>query len=440
MTFWQALILGIVEGITEFLPVSSTGHLTIAEKLLGLSVDDPGVTAFTAVIQVGAIIASIIYFRADILRLAGAWFRGLANAEARRENDYRMAWLVIIGSIPIGVVGLLARHLITGPFRSLWVVVGGLVVWSFVMVLAERVGAPGPRRGDPEPDRRHRRRPGPVPRLRAGVSRSGATISAGLFQGLDRVSATRLSFFLAIPALTAAGIFEAATSAGDISSSVGWGPTIVATGVSLVVALATIAWLLRLVARFPITVFVGYRLLLAGVVAVLLLTGAVPPADPPGGRPRTAAPGTGRPVPPRWGRRLGVRSRACARSPYEDGGAERLLGPSCPWCCATARPGSRYVGDPILDGWWRGRTERMSREAPAPVVEVFERRHVPGGAANTAVNLAALGAQVEPRRRRRRRRRGPDAARPAGRGRGQRDRAGARARGPDHDQGAHRGR
>jgi undecaprenyl-diphosphatase len=275
MDFWQALLLGVVEGITEFLPVSSTGHLTIVEKLLGLSVDDPGVTAFTAVIQVGAIIGSIVYFRADIIRLAGAWFRGLANAEARREPDYRMAWLVIAGSIPIGVVGLLGRHLVTGPFRSLWVVVAGLVVWSVVMVLAERVGRQD--RGEETLTLTDSLVVGLVQciSLIPGVSRSGATISAGLFRGLDRVSATRLSFFLAIPALTAAGIFEAVGSADDIASSVGWAPTIVATVVSLVVALAAIAWLLRIVAKFPITVFVAYRLALAVVVAVLLLTGVV---------------------------------------------------------------------------------------------------------------------------------------------------------------------
>ena len=275
MTFWAALLLGVVEGVTEFLPVSSTGHLTIVEKLLGLRIDDPGVTAFTAVIQVGAILASIVYFRADIVRLAAAWFRGLANAEARQETDYRLAWLVIVGSIHIGVVGLLARHLITGPFRSLWVVVAGLVVWSVVMVLAERVGRQD--RGEQTLTLTDSLVVGLVQCLAfvPGVSRSGATISAGLFRGLDRVSATRLSFFLAIPALTAAGIFEAATSADDIASSVGWGPTLAATVVSLVVALAAIAWLLRLVARFPISVFVGYRLLLAAVVAVLLLTGVV---------------------------------------------------------------------------------------------------------------------------------------------------------------------
>lgn len=275
MDFWQALLLGVVEGITEFLPVSSTGHLTIVEKLLGLRVDDPGVTAFTAVIQVGAILGSIVYFRADIIRLAGAWFRGLVNAGARTERDYKMAWLVIAGSVPVGVVGLLGRHLITGAFRSLWVVVAGLVVWSIVMVLAERVGRQD--RGEESLTLTDTLVVGLVQCLSLvpGVSRSGATISAGLFRGLDRVSATRLSFFLGIPALTAAGLFEAVGSAGDIASSVGWAPTLVATVVSLVVALAAIAWLLRIVARFPITVFVAYRVVLAVVVAVLLLTGVV---------------------------------------------------------------------------------------------------------------------------------------------------------------------
>jgi undecaprenyl-diphosphatase len=275
MDFWQALLLGVVEGITEFLPVSSTGHLTIVEKLLGLSVDDPGVTAFTAVIQVGAILGSIVYFRTDIIRLAGAWFRGLANAEARAERDYKMAWLVIAGSIPIGIVGFLGRDLITGPLRSLWFVVAGLVVWSFVMIAAERVARQD--RGEESLTLKDSLVVGLFQciALVPGVSRSGATISAGLFRGLDRVSATRLAFFLAIPALTAAGVFEAVGSADAIASSVGWGPTIVATVVSLVVALAAIAWLLRIVARFPITVFVAYRLVLAAVVAVLLLTGVI---------------------------------------------------------------------------------------------------------------------------------------------------------------------
>jgi undecaprenyl-diphosphatase len=271
----QAVVLGVVEGLTEFLPVSSTGHLTIAERLLGLRVDDPGVTAFTAIIQVGAIIAVIIYFRRDIVLLISAWVRGILHAEERHGQEWRTAWAVIIGTIPIGIVGLLARHLVTGPLRSLWVVAAALILWSIVMVVAERVG----RQDRPERDLTVRDAVviGLVQcvALIPGVSRSGATISAGLLRGLDRVAATRFAFLLSIPALIAAGGFEAATSAGDVAGSVGWGPTLLATLVSLVVGYASIAWLLRLVARRPITVFVWYRVALAIVLILLLATGTI---------------------------------------------------------------------------------------------------------------------------------------------------------------------
>jgi len=271
----QALILGVVEGITEFLPVSSTGHLTIAEKLVGLQVDDPGVTAFTAIIQVGAILAVIVYFRADIARLARAWFRGLARTDARAESDYRLAWWVIIGSIPIGIVGLLARNLIAGGLRNLWVVVAALILWSIVMWAAERVAVEG--RGEGGLTFRDAAFIGAIQcvALIPGVSRSGATISAGLLRGLSRVAATRISFFLSIPALVAAGGYEAAAQADAIATSVGWMPTIAGTLVSGVVAYAAIAWLLRLVAKHPITVFIWYRIGLAVVLAALLLTGLV---------------------------------------------------------------------------------------------------------------------------------------------------------------------
>jgi len=267
----QAVILGIVEGITEFLPISSTGHLTITEKLLGLRLDDPGVTAFTAVIQVGAILAVVLYFRADIVRLVAAWGTGLVHREARSEFDYRMAWFVIVGSIPIGVVGFLAKDVVSGSLRNLWVVAAALIVWSAAMVYSERVGTRD--RGERELTLRDVVVVGLVQcvALVPGVSRSGATISAGLVRGLDRVTATRLSFFLSIPALTAAGGYEAATQASAISATVGWGPTIVATVVSLVVAYAAIAWLLRLVAHHSITVFVGYRIAL-GIVVIGALT------------------------------------------------------------------------------------------------------------------------------------------------------------------------
>lgn len=277
MNVVQAVVLGVVEGVTEFLPVSSTGHLTLVEALMGLPVDDAGVTAFTAVIQVGAIAAVLLFFRADVLRLARAWLRGLVDRDARADPDHRLAWYVVVGSIPVGVVGFLGRDLVAGPLRSLWVVAGALIAWSAVMLVAERRGAQ--RRGEGQLTLRDAVVVGLVQcvALVPGVSRSGATISAGLLRGLDRVSATRLSFFLSIPALTAAGAYEAVGSAGAISGSVGWGATVVATLVSLVVAYGCIAWLLRFVGRHPVTVFVGYRVVLGVVVAGLLAAGVVSP-------------------------------------------------------------------------------------------------------------------------------------------------------------------
>lgn len=139
MNILPAIILGVVEGVTEFLPVSSTGHLTIVEKLMGLPLDDAGVTAFTAIIQTGAIVAVIVYFWRDIATLLSVWFLGLRNREVRSRAEYRLAWAVIVGSISIGVVGLLAKDYVSGPLRNLWVVAGALVVWSAVMHAAERV-------------------------------------------------------------------------------------------------------------------------------------------------------------------------------------------------------------------------------------------------------------------------------------------------------------
>jgi undecaprenyl-diphosphatase len=277
MNLLDALLLGVVEGLTEFLPVSSTGHLTIVEKLLGLQINDPGVTAFTALIQVGAIAAVLVYFRRDIATLATAWFRGLAKPAERRRPEYRLAWYVIMGSIPVGIVGFLARDVISGSLRNLWVVTAGLVVWSGVMFLAELFGTKT--RGEDDLGWRDALFIGAVQcvSLVPGVSRSGATISAGLFRGLDRITATRLSFFLSIPALVAAGAYEGLTAAADISASVGWAPTAVATVVSFAVAYAAIAWLLRFVASHSITVFIGYRLLLAVALAVALSTNILSP-------------------------------------------------------------------------------------------------------------------------------------------------------------------
>ena len=276
LTYPFAIILGIVEGLTEYLPVSSTGHLTIAEKMLGLTVDDPAVTAYTAIIQLGAIAATVLYFFKDLVRLVGAWFRGLGSAEARTHHDYQLAWAVIVGSIPVGVIGFLARKAITGGLRSLWVIAAALILWSAVMWVAERrhvvLERNGVQRGEGQVTMRDGLIIGLVQcfSLIPGVSRSGATISAGLIKGLDRVTATRLSFFMAIPALTAAGLYELK----DIDlSKVGAGQMILGIVVAFFVAYASIAWLLRFVAHHPITTFVWYRVALGLVLFVVLGAG-----------------------------------------------------------------------------------------------------------------------------------------------------------------------
>jgi undecaprenyl-diphosphatase len=272
MDYIQAVVLGVVEGLTEFLPVSSTGHLTIAEKLLGLDVRDHSVTAYTAVIQMGAILAVVVYFRTDILRIARAWATGLVKPEVRGQLDHRMGWYVIAGTIPIGIVGFVLRHVIEDHLRSLWVVATALILWSAAMVYAERAGSQ--RRQERDLTLKDAVIVGLTQciALVPGVSRSGATISTGLLLGLDRVTATRLSFFLSIPALLAAGLFELPSALGE---NISVGQVLVGTVVSFVVAYASVAWLLRFVAGNSIAKFVPYRVVLGVVLLVLLGTGVM---------------------------------------------------------------------------------------------------------------------------------------------------------------------
>lgn len=276
MNWIDAIILGVIEGITEFLPVSSTGHLNIVEKLLGYQINSAGMTAFTAIIQIGAILAAVVYFWSDIVRIATAWIRGLRNKEHRADPDYTLGWGIIVGSIPVAVLGLALKNFIETTSRSLWIIAAALVVWSLVMWLADH-------------KKNLDRSMNQVTIMDAliiglfqalapifpGISRSGATISAGLFRGFDRVTATRLSFFMGIPALVAAGLLEAVTASEDISSDIGWGPTILGTVVSGIVAYATIAWLLKFVSSNKFTSFLIYRVILGVVIVVLVLTGAV---------------------------------------------------------------------------------------------------------------------------------------------------------------------
>ncbi|MGC0209088.1 undecaprenyl-diphosphate phosphatase [Streptomyces levis] len=258
----QAVVLGAVEGVTEFLPVSSTGHLKIAEGLMGIPVDDRAVVGFSAVVQVGAIAAVLVYFFQDVVRIVSAWGRGLRHREERHHHDYRFAWWVVCATVPIVVVGLAAAPLIEGPLASLWVVAGSLVVGSGVMWAADRTGRH--KRGEDDTSFQDAMLVGGsqiLALLFPGFSRS--TMSTALALDLDRVAATRLSFFLGIPALTGAGLYELKDALG---TGAGAAPLAVGTVVSFVVAYASIAWLLKFVAKHSFNAFVVYRV----VVGVLL--------------------------------------------------------------------------------------------------------------------------------------------------------------------------
>jgi undecaprenyl-diphosphatase len=269
----QAAILGVVEGVTEFLPVSSTGHLKITEGLMDIPVDDKAVVAFTAVIQVGAIAAVLVYFFKDIVRIVKAWTRGLFNREERYHHDYKFGWWVIYATIPIVVVGLAAKPLIEGTLASLWVVAGSLIVGSGVMWCADQMGRH--KRGEDDTTFKDAMLVGSsqiLALLFPGFSRSGATMSTGLILDLDRVAATRLSFFLGIPALTGAGLYELKDAVG---AGVDTAPLVVGTLVSFVVAYASIAWLLKFVANHSFNAFVIYRIVIGCLLFGLLGAGVL---------------------------------------------------------------------------------------------------------------------------------------------------------------------
>ncbi|WP_328917207.1 MULTISPECIES: undecaprenyl-diphosphate phosphatase [unclassified Streptomyces] len=269
----QAFILGIVEGVTEFLPVSSTGHLKLTEGLMNIPVDDKAVVGFTAVIQVGAIAAVFVYFFKDITRFVGAWLAGLFNSGKRDNHDYKFTWWVIFATIPIVIVGLAAKPLIDGPLGSLWVVAFSLIGGSVVMWCAEQMARF--KRGEDQVTFKDAMIVGAsqiLALLFPGFSRSGATISTALIRDLDRTAATRLSFFLGLPALTGAGIYELKDATGG---GVSVPALAVGTLVSFVVAYASIAWLLRFVARHSFNSFVIYRIVVGLLLIGLLSTDVI---------------------------------------------------------------------------------------------------------------------------------------------------------------------
>lgn len=275
MNFLQAIILGIIEGVTEFLPISSTGHLTIAEKLMGMPLDDKSLVAFTAIIQIGAIAAAIIYFWQDIWRVLAAWWRGLWWKRARRSFDYKYGWAIIIGSVPIAIAGLLFKDEIETVLRSLWIVALGLITWSGVMWMADKAAKSNRAEKDITWKDTMIIGIGQCLALSPGFSRSGSTIAFGLYRGFDRVTVTKLSFFLGIPALVAAGVLQAVTKYRYIADGVGWGNTLIATITSFVIGYISIAWLLKFVASNDFKLFIWYRVGLGVLMLLLLTTGVV---------------------------------------------------------------------------------------------------------------------------------------------------------------------
>lgn len=268
--WFEAIVLGVIQGLTEFLPISSTAHVLIASQIFGWG--DPG-AAFTAVMQIGTELAVIIYFRRDIARIARTWFRSLRDADMRSDHDAKMGWYVIIGTIPIAVLGVAFASVIEGGARNLWLVASTLIVFGVILGVADALGARRKTTEDLNARDGILFGLGQALALIPGVSRSGATISAGLAMGYTRASAARYAFLLAIPAVMASGLFEA-RKIGD-ETNVAWGPTIVATVIAFFLGYAVIAWLLRYVSTHSFRPFVIYRIALGLVVMLLLATGVL---------------------------------------------------------------------------------------------------------------------------------------------------------------------
>jgi undecaprenyl-diphosphatase len=269
----EAIVLGIVQGLTEFLPISSTGHLRIVPAFLGW--EDPG-AAFTAVTQLGTMAAVLLYFREDLTRIAIAWWRSVWERRLRRELDARLGWYIVLGTIPIGIFGVLFKDQIETGARDLYLIGVALIVLGLVLLLAEKVG----------------KRERSIEQIRTkdgfaiglaqalalvpGVSRSGATITAGLFMGLDRPAAARFSFLLSVPAVVLSGLLELGTILSDEEGDhTGLVALVVATLMAFVSGYAAIAWLLRFLSTHSTVIFVVYRVALGALVLTLTAAGAI---------------------------------------------------------------------------------------------------------------------------------------------------------------------
>jgi undecaprenyl-diphosphatase len=270
MSTLEAIVLGLVQGLTEFLPISSSGHLRVVPALLGWP--DPG-AGFTAVIQLGTMAAVLIYFRADLWRIGKAWIRELRTPFRQSSHDAQLGWFIILGTIPISIFGFVFRDQIETGARDLYLIGSALILFSFVMLLAERLATR--RRGLVDLGARDGFAIGMAQALALipGVSRSGATISAGLLRGFDRVAAARYSFLLSVPAVVLSGLFELRKVGEDGSPSVQ--ATAIATVAAFLAGYASIAWLLRYLSTHTLRGFVVYRIALGVLVLALAATGTI---------------------------------------------------------------------------------------------------------------------------------------------------------------------
>jgi undecaprenyl-diphosphatase len=284
MSWFESFILGLVQGLTEFLPISSSAHLRLTAAFAGW--EDPG-AAFTAITQIGTETAVLIYFRKDIVRIISAWSRSLTNKAMRGDHDAQMGWLVIVGSIPIGVLGVTLKDQIEGPFRDLRLIATTLIVMGIVLGIADRLAARDEAGGKHRALKQRKTlqelsvKDGLIfgvcqaMALIPGVSRSGATISGGLLMGYTREAAARYSFLLAIPAVLASGAYELkdASEGGHVA----WPETIFATIIAFGVGYAVIAWFMKFITTKSFMPFVIYRVLLGIVLFVLVGTDALSP-------------------------------------------------------------------------------------------------------------------------------------------------------------------
>ena len=270
MSYLEAIFLGVLQGLTEFLPISSSAHLAIFPQLFGF--DDPG-ASFTAVTQIGTEVAVLLFFWRDIVRIIKAWAIALVRKDRRGDLDARMGWYIIVGTLPIAVVGFLFQDTIKTTFRSLWLIAIMLIVFGLILGIADRINVGEKLEGDLTLKDSLLYGLGQMLALIPGVSRSGATISVGLFRGYRRDVATRYAFLLAIPAVLASGLSQLKDV--SLAASPGLPKTLVATLVAFAVGYVTIGWLLKYLRTRSYLPFVIYRVALGSMVLILLATGVL---------------------------------------------------------------------------------------------------------------------------------------------------------------------